>query len=172
MDYPEEIRTGDILGVEGTSFLAKAIQWFQRLADKPSAHINHVALFWWINGRLYVIEAGIKGITFLQFEHYLKGKSTLYHIRYQGELDYFEEKAMENLFEKYQNRKYSFISLFKYQIVYKLTGWFTGNKNPKKMICEAFVQRVWNDLKGYFPEWYKGNISAIYYNEHFKTSLL
>ena len=167
----ENIRTGDILGVQGVSFLARAIQKFQALQDKESAHINHLGVFWWINGRLFVIEAEAKGITFINFNHYLEGDSKLFLFRYKGALTRGETRKFEDRFEAYQNHGYKFISLFKYQIVYKLTGWWTGGKgNGKRMICEGFAQRVWQDVKGLFPEWYKGDIAKVYHNENFKIS--
>lgn len=161
------IQTGDILGVEGTSFLARAIQKFQALSNKESAHINHTGIFWWINGRLFVIEAAEKGVTFTNFNKYLKSKSKLYHFKHIPTLTDGDKIMMEDLFIKYQDNKYNYMNLFKYQIVYKLTGWWTGTKSKRKMVCHSFTQRVWDELKDIFPDWAKADVSRVYFSMYF-----
>jgi hypothetical protein len=51
-----EIKTGDCLLVSSYSFIAKAIQLFQK------NKYNHAAIFVWIEGKLFVSEADKYGI--------------------------------------------------------------------------------------------------------------
>ena len=162
------IQTGDILGVEGVSFLARAIQKFQSLSNKESAHINHTGIFWWINRRLFVIEAAEKGITITNFDKYLKSKSKLYRFRYIGGSQKNYEKQLEDIFFENQNFRYEYLSLFKYQIIRTLFGKWTGGKTSKKMVCHEWTQKAWNEVRGIFPEWYKGDVSKIYHSMLFQ----
>ena len=166
-----EIKSGDGLGVEGVSILAKGIQKFQALQDKQSAHINHSATFWWVNGRLAIYEATfVKGIraavTWNWFDDYLKSDAKLFVFKLKEPLTEDEIKKLEDVFQKYNAYKYPRIALFREHILRVLTGWWTGGKSDKNFVCHEFRQKCMNEVRGWYPKWYVGNVADEYHSEH------
>jgi len=60
------------------------------------------------------------------------------------------------------------LSLFKYQIIRTLFGKWTGGKTGRAMVCHEWTQKAWNEVRGIFPEWYKGDVSKIYHSMLFQ----
>ena len=72
------VKTGDILLVSSYSWLSQAIQFFQRIGHKrEGSKYNHAAVFCWLDGCLYVIEADQYGIAITDFKKYLNTKDKL-----------------------------------------------------------------------------------------------
>jgi hypothetical protein len=57
LDARRLIQSGDVVGVEGNSFGASITRTVQRLAGfGECAKTTHVAMAWWLEGRLYLVE--------------------------------------------------------------------------------------------------------------------
>lgn len=152
---PAVIRTGDTLLVSGKSLLAQTIQEFQK------CKWNHAGMFVWLNGRLYIVEASMKGIVITLFKNYedragiglLIMRPSPLHLRIDAE-------AYINFVLPYVGHtNYGFFDLLIAQAVRYATKkkiWIGSKKDPKKhhFICGEFVAFVYNHFNQYaFPDW-------------------
>lgn len=168
------MKTGDILLVSGKSDMAKAIQKFQSLEDKEAAKWNHAGGILVTNAGVYVVEASYiqqrktkAAIVSTPIEHYMNGDYELLLLEHDRP-DLCD--LIEKQYHKYFGTPYGYSHLTYIQIIQKLTGRFLGRKEntDKRFICIEFVQTVWHNVTGWFPEHYKGNIKDVYRSEHFK----
>lgn len=167
------MKTGDILLFSGTSELAETIQKFQSFEDEQSAKYNHSGIIYISNYCIYVIEA-----SYIQ-QHKIKAAVVITklveYLQTNCEILLLESKEqnydaiLEKELFKYVGTPYDYKNLTLYQIVLKLTGFFLGPKykSDKKFICHEFTQTVWHNVKGCFPNYYKGSVKDIFNSNHF-----
>lgn len=155
----EEIKTGDILLVHGTSDLADIIEDFQSIEDKEFGKWTHAGLFLRINGELYVCEADKLGICLTPFRAYTDAGKELMIGRY---IIHYTEDYSKQLIDfclpycghaKYnkwglvqQAWKYIKKIFDKYAKIYV-------KPNNTKFMCGEWVAYVYNWLFGEFSNW-------------------
>lgn len=85
MDY-KDIKTGDLLFLQGTTGLAKQIQKAQLQNGNVYYQLNHVGRFLWLNGILCVAEEDYPGVYDINVfdDEYVKSKATVYVGRVRG----------------------------------------------------------------------------------------
>lgn len=152
-----QIKTGDCLLVSSCSFLAKAIQWFER------CEYNHAGMFYWCYDTLMVIEAEKEGVIMTPFLDYINkddyklGKIKLLLLRPEFDVDGSEYgKFMLPYLGK---TRYGFFNLLLAQSIRFLTAgriWIgPSGKNKKRFICGEWVAFVYSRFNPYFHEWYR-----------------
>jgi hypothetical protein len=151
--FPEGIKTGDCLLVSGTSFLAHAIQTFEGIKW------NHAAVFVWIDGDLYVVEAAMKGIMLTLFSEYTKDK-TLGLLIMKPQFPMPDEITLSKFMLPYvSHTDYGFLNLLFYQAIRFLTKkklWLGGKKDPMthNFICGEWAAFVYNHYNPtLFDDW-------------------
>lgn len=97
-DIRESIRTGDVIGVEGISFGASITRAVQKLGRQGDAsNITHIAIAYWIGGRLFVMEMdGKYNVLRPLSQHAQECKLHIYDCPSDREL-------VEGLFDKYMS---------------------------------------------------------------------
>lgn len=158
------IKTGDTLLVGGHSFLAKAIQDFEK------CKWNHAGMFYWCYDELMVAEAEKPGVVLTPFSEYIKGKSHLLICKPDFAVDGIEYGKF--ILPKLGKTRYGFFNLLIAQPIKFLTNgriWIgSDNQNPKRFICGQFVEYIYNHFNpDLFPNWLRDAPSDIYANSHF-----
>lgn len=169
-----QFSTGDWIGVEGTTTLARGIQKFQKISDKKSGHLNHSMRFWWLNNRPKVVEATFvrklrAAVNFSSFEYYLESDAKLYLFKLKEPLTEAEKIQFDDLFEEAEARKYPRITLFREHIMRVLTGIWTWNKSDKDFVCHELSQWFMFKLRGWFPKWYRGDVADEYHSNYYEA---
>lgn len=167
---PNDIKTGDNLLVSSYSLLARLIHFFQRIWSKKGYEYNHSAMFMWIYGILYVIEADKMGIVPTKYDDYLKSKKKLLLLRPMFPVS---GKQYGQFMLNYIGRaKYDFYTLFVVFPVYYITFGFVWigakSENGKKFNCggwSAFVYQNFNE--GMFPNPQKISPVDLFNNPNF-----
>ena len=168
INNPEQISTGDYLLVGGTSFLAKAIRYFEK------CKWNHAGMFYYIYGQLYVVEMDKPGLVLTAFSEYIKGKSNLLIGKPKFAVDGVEYGKY--ILPKLGKTRYGFFNLLIAQPIKFLTGkrvWLGSNDdNPKRMICGEFVEMVYHYFNpDLFVNWKTDAPSDIFTDTHFDQYL-
>ena len=169
------MKTGNILLVHSNTKQSKIIQKFQKREDEEAGFYNHSGIIYEGKGGFYVVEESyIKGrkikaaAVFTPMNKYLKGNYELMLLKYKGDID---EGEFEKILFDYVGIPYDYNNLLRLQVVRLIHGWWLGTKKKKawkKMVCHEFTQKIWNDYKGFFPEYYKADVSKIYRNINFE----
>lgn len=167
------MKTGDIILVHSTSKLARIIQKFQMRKDKEAGYYNHSGLVWVDESGTYVVEMAevrkrkVRANTvFTPIDEY--GGRELLLLTPIGPIDTIEFKR---IVYDYVGTPYDYNNLLRHQVVRLLTGVWIGRKKKKadkRMVCHEFVQKIWDDYSGIFPEWNQAKVSNIYHSTHFK----
>lgn len=176
---PDSLRSGDIIMVRSSHKRAQFIHALQSVRDSTqSAYFNHSGLLYKGIDGWYVAEIGfqqnLSGVkrslnaTFVlvSLENYLTGE---FELKFITPKDPVNDTVFEQALFKYLGTDYDYRSMLLHQPLYKLTGIWIGSKGKQgdKMICNELTMAVWNDLRGYFPEWSKGDIRDIFYSYYF-----
>jgi hypothetical protein len=164
-----EIKTGDNLLVSSSSFLAKAIQFFQR------NRWNHSAMCWWAYDELFVIEADSNGIAITKMQDYLNSNKSLMILKPKFNIDGSELGKF--MLPKCGKIKYDKFNLLVDQPVRFVTGgvWIgkKGNNATKRFICGEWVAYCYNYFnKEIFKNWYEIAPVDIYNDLNFEHFLL
>lgn len=166
------LKTGDVLLVDGTSWLAKKIQWFQK------CKYNHAGLIVMIGDEWYVSEeAKITGICFTPLTEYqnklnIKGYNVMIK-RLRQELSLSQMVQIQELSAIYCNSgHYDFIGTFlraPLRYLGKALGkdWDTQPNHKKKETfrCSAWVMFALNKVTGLFHNWNDYDPADIYYED-------
>lgn len=169
------MKTGDIILFSGKSKQAIAIQKFQKLQDIPSGKWNHSGLLYISgSGVKYVIEANYiqqrklkAAVVMTPLDHYMNSDYELMLLSHKHEV-------MTHLLEvemfKYIGTPYSYLQLVIFQPIEKVFNKWLGRKNKadKRLICHEYSMTVWNNLLGYFPEGYQGNVKDMWNSDKFE----
>jgi hypothetical protein len=160
------IKTGDTLLTSGTKFLAEAIQTFEK------CKWNHDAMFVWINGVLYVVEACMKGIILTRFSDYTSSNNGLLIMKPKFVMP--SEGDILNFTLPYVGHtNYGFFNLIVAQAFRFLTKkklWIGPKKDPMthNFICGEFVGFVYNNFdQKLFDDWNKIAPSDIFESDFF-----
>jgi len=169
------MKTGDVLLVHGTSKLSKIIQKFQMRKDAAAGYWNHSGIIWVDKSGTYVVEmAEVKGYkfrgstVFTPINEYFESDREILLLEYKGEID---EVAFRKIVYDYIGIPYDYVNLIWHQPLRILKGIWRGrsvDKAWKKMVCHEFVQKVWHEYKGIFPNWNKAMISEEFHSDKFK----
>ena len=186
-----QIQTGDIVGVIGKRWLSKKIQQFQYLADPESGSVNHLFL-------IYVDKFGTEWAYEADFLKDFKLKAAVKPKKFQEYLDadvglilfrpYFpvDEKKFYDCMQKHVGKPYDYKNLLGDQIILKLSQW-VGRKigkpdfeiwlgrnarSTKRLVCHEYVQLVYNEYNGMFPDHKRAKVSAVYHNINFQKITL
>jgi len=170
-----DIKDFDIILVSSGSFLGNAIQ------DFTDSNINHVGIFVWLEGKLYVSEAERKGLQLVPFSEYLDNEKYKEFFLARLPHENISKEKKRNLkhfiLKETKNHSYDFMTLFVYQpikqISRKLFGravWL-GKKDRKakiRFVCSEWVAYVYNVFFNEFPEWYLTDPAEVKNSELFK----
>lgn len=163
----EEIKTGDILVVHGSWTLAKIIQ------RVTNSHWNHVGIFIWIEGELFVVEAEKHGIQLTKWDgkKYNSGNASDRTVVIMSPKKKKNPKEITNFMLPFVGvRGYDFYSLIWHLILAKTNKWL-GKKEYKatnRFTCSEFASYVYHNVYGFFNEWWKmspGNVYELHKDE-------
>jgi hypothetical protein len=127
------IQTGDIIGVEGTSFMSKVTQLVQRIGRQgEDSAVTHVGIAWWLEDRLYIVEMdGKYNVLRPLSQHAFVApiriwKCPVNRLRLINQFAYWTSRTIH----------YSITDLFK--IGFRL--WFGGRRSEDEdLVCSSFV---------------------------------
>ena len=160
--------------MSGKDGQARTIQKFQKKADKLSGKYNHSGIIVFTPHGAYVAEQSyIKGrklkaaSVLTPVDKYLKGDYELLFLEPRGPVD---EAKMEQIILSHLGIPYDYWSLIHDQVIRTLNKIWVGRKKNawKKMVCHEFVQYMWNQYSGIFPDYYKGDVSKLFHSPDFK----
>jgi hypothetical protein len=145
-----EIKTGDIGLVQNSTFLAKAIQFFQGLVDKKEGKkYNHAFVFMILYDEIFVVEADKYGIAITPFKEYLDDKKikSVIGLRLKDN-EIGAEGAIKFMLPYVGHTPYDYINLFIYQPIKFLTGKWIGREtdNGHVFICGVWGAYFINNL--------------------------
>lgn len=158
----KDIKTGDLLFLEGKTWLAKQIVKAQKAAGFKLFKLNHTGYFIWMNGVLCVAEEDFPGYFDInEFnEEYIKTKSNVYH-GYIGELSDEQLVQLNKDTLKYamsDRPNYAYLDILSFRLFATTKKWFgrgiwIGRKKNKKnkftcsQITCKFVQDYYNIMR-------------------------
>jgi hypothetical protein len=154
----------DIVFLQSKGFIPSIIRKLTK------CEYNHVGIIHFYEGDLYVFEAVSKGFiptsTFedWKLEKDLKGEKWCV-ITPKKENNEWDRKVRCLRIKELVGKKYEFISLLFYQLIYQISKKWIGTKNTKRVICSEAVAYVYRD---YFPNYFKADPQDIYDSEEFK----
>jgi len=140
----KDIKTGDLLFLQGTTGLAMQIQNAQLQNSNLYYQLNHVGRFLWLNGILCIAEEDYPGVYDINIfnDEYVKSKSTVFLGRVKGK-ELTEEKKMElvkaSLTRASQDRltNYAYLDILAFKVnslsvkFFKKDFWIGRKKNKK-----------------------------------------
>ena len=135
----DELKTGDVLHCRGNSWLSKAIRWATK------SNINHTALFIWIWGEPYIIDAQDNGVNVKPFQDWVD-KYKYNFIIQRRPRPIAEKKIAVKAMSKVGLTAYDFEGLIIKQPIELLTGKWNkkpANHEQDKMYCSEFVSWVY-----------------------------
>jgi uncharacterized protein YycO len=129
----KELKTGDVLICQGSSWTSKVIQWF--IKGWPS-HAGIIIECW---GQPYVVDAQANGVNPKPFDAWMKEYN--YKVRVLRTNKDFDSKALSiKAFSRVGLTGYDYISLLLKSPWYWLTGRWKKVKNSEdKMYCSEYV---------------------------------
>jgi hypothetical protein len=172
---PLQIQPIDTLLVGGTSFLAHAIQDFEKCSWNHAGmfvriekDFDYVGII--IKAGLYVAEMTAKGLVLTEFQEYIDGKSNLLICRPKFPVNV--EEYYNYIYPKLFKEKYGFFNLLVAQPIKFLTNhriWLGSNDdNPKRLICGEFCEMTYNHFNpDIFPDWKWSAPSDIFKSDLF-----
>lgn len=150
----EDIKTGDVLLVATKSWLGRVIR------KVTKAKWSHAAIFVWLWGELFVIEAEKHGIQLTKWSDpkYNSGNPKKRTLLYLTPIKEVNEKEMAMMMLPHVGvNSYDYIGLLD-QLIYQYTGKWIGRKSNghNKFYCSEFVAYIYHKLdKDYFPKWWE-----------------
>lgn len=170
------MKTGDIIFIKGHSKRAELIRDFQSKRDPEAGQWNHTGILLKTRYGVYVVEAAeVEGrklkaaIVVTPLWSYVDQVKE-WKIK-EAAFDY-SEFDMEQILLKYVGVPYDYRNLLGDQVIRTLTGWYPGRKDLnawKRMTCHEFTMKAWDEMRGIFPEYYKGDIETIYHSDYFRN---
>ena len=167
------MKTGDILLVHSQSWLAKIIQKFQMKKDPEAGYWNHSGIIFVDSSGVYVVEAAeIEGykvksaVVITPLHEYTNSERELLLLSANKE----PSERFKRIMFKYVGIPYDYKNLVWDQVWRLLKGVWRGRdkeKAWKRMVCHEYVQKVWNEYNGIFPEWNKAMVSEEYHSKDF-----
>lgn len=171
------MKTGDILLVHSESKLAKIIQKFQMKKDPKAGYWNHSGIIevaaWGVYVREMAEAPGRKvwaSTVCTPIEDYINSERELLLLTPKVEIDEDGYNNFMRIVYKYTGTPYDYGNLAFHQIVRLLTGKWIGKKKAeasKSMVCHEYVQKIWDEYAGIFPEWNRAKVSNIYHSKYF-----
>jgi len=162
----DNFKTGDVLHCRGKSLLSKTIRWATR------SEINHTAIFIWIWGEAYIIDAQDNGVNVKPLKNWIDEYDYGFVVqRSKTPLD--EKRIAVKAMSKVGLTAYDFEGLIVKQPIELLTGkWRKKRKKGEddKMYCSEFVAWVYGLEDSYrtsphdFLEYCKKNNFETVYN--------
>ena len=157
----------DIIFLKSNGFIPKAIRYFTK------CEYNHVGIIHMYQGELYVFEAVSKGfiptstLEDWKLEKEVKGEKWCI-ISPNIRVTAIEKIKKSNRIKELTGKKYEFVSLLFYQLIYQISKKWIGSKNNNRVICSEAVAYVYKEC---FEDWYKTDPQDIYDSPSFtKTS--
>lgn len=170
-----DIKDFDLILVSSGNFLGNAIQ------DFIDSNINHVGIFVWLEGKLYISEAERKGLQLVPFSEYVNNKKykSFFLARLRNENISKEKKQNLKHFilRETKNHSYDFMTLLFYQPIKQITrklfkqSIWLGQKTRKanrRFTCSEWAAYVYNVFFSKFPKWYLTDPAEIKKSEIFK----
>lgn len=180
----KQIRTGDILLVQGFTTQAKLIQGFQIKDHIPSGAYNHSGILEvsrfhiWVNEETQVPN-GRKGHRPFKaasvpthLDHYLKGNYNLLLLQPFAPI---HEDTMEAIIRNNLGIPYDYWLLLHDKPMQIQLKKFLGRKKgtEKRMVCHEFTMECWNDYAEFygwdvmFPSSYQANVKDMFEHSFF-----
>ncbi len=134
-----ELKTGDVLHCRGKKLISKLIRWATK------SQINHTALFIWIWGEPYIIDAQDNGVNVKPFDSWVKEYGYDYIVMRKPKA-IAEKKIATKAMSKVGLTAYDFEGLLLKQPIELITGkWHKkpSNHEQDKMYCSEFVSWVY-----------------------------
>ncbi len=161
MKTKTKLEEGSILLFSSKSFIARAIQFFQR------NKYNHAGLLIKLFNEWYVAESEAKGLVLNRLSDRLHNNKVLMLI------PNFETKPAEitrTVVPMVGKHRYDFFSLLFFQMIYTVTGWFNrpvwigrrGNAAGKRLYCSEICALVYFIVYGVMEKWWKYNPAMLY----------
>ena len=141
----DELKTGDVLHCRGKSLLSKIIRWATK------SEINHTALFIWIWGEPYIIDAQDNGVNVKHFKEWTKEYEYNYIIQRRPK-QIAEKKLATKALSKVGTTAYDFEGLIIKQPIELITGKWNKksfNHEQDKMYCSEYVAWVYGVEESY-----------------------
>lgn len=137
-DIRDKIANGDILGVSCKGFFWSLVKFAQRASGLGKfAHITHVGVAWWVNGRLYSVEMdGAHNVLRPVSQHIAEGSS----------LAVFRSPVTQDAMQAQYDRatsepiQYDYIDLLRIglRLLFRTS---TGTDSNGEMVCSTFASR-------------------------------
>ncbi|MFA6923599.1 MAG: hypothetical protein WC223_05025 [Bacteroidales bacterium] len=173
----QDIKTGMVMLVQGKSFLAKLIAFFQRalaIYNKKDAKLTHAGIFQWFTYKgvydLYVVESLKDGIKATPFDKYISEGRILYIGTFK--FGVWDDKKMNDLIELnnqfIDKTHYNKDGLLREALrctIFRITGidiYLPDDDMLQDWMCGQFVMFDYQILYGVFSEWLKGTPIEIY----------
>jgi hypothetical protein len=148
--------TGDVILVKGTSWIARAIQFFMNIYRHLRGYgdiqiYNHAAMFVEIFGEIYVAEALGKGVTIAPYKDTYLGKDNYIILEPVVPITPKEKDLLllAALKSSFRVTRYDFSNFF-FQIILIFTGkWYgrKGKKAERRLYCSEAVATWWSKIR-------------------------
>lgn len=159
--------------VHSNSWLANIIQKFQMRKDPLAGYWNHSGIIFTHSSGTYVVEAAeVEGykirsaVIFTPIEEYLNSDKELLLLSAKNP----PGEKFSQIMLKYVGIPYDYKNLVWDQVWRLVAGIWRGRDKErawKRMVCHEFVQKVWNEYIGIFPDWHKAMISEEFHSTYF-----
>ena len=138
-----QIATGDIVGVKTRTPGGAITRTVQRLGGLPHYHVTHIALAYWLGGRLFAVEESVGGNRFVPMSQYAPSGLVVCD-RIPGTDIERLPAAIDRATESHV--PYSYLDLVAIGIRVLLGRWFNtqrlGNDGGAELVCSVFAPRV------------------------------
>ena len=162
----EELKTGDIILVGGTSWLNK------RIKKITKSRYSHIGIIYRAYDEILVVEQdrtgfGGAGLICTNINNYFNGK---YDILLRRPNFYVDGSEYGKEFLKDLGRfRYSYFDLIVAQPILQLTGrWIGGTTmNDGRTVCSGYVAYIFDKFEKLYPKWYKMTPAQFENDENF-----
>jgi hypothetical protein len=139
-DIRSEIKTGDIVGIEGTSFASSITRFVQKLGRQgKQSNITHIAIAYWIGENLFVLEMDGKYNVIRPLS--VHATATKVHI-WECPVD---RKTIEGLFNKYMSKTIHYSMLDNFKTGLRLIFGIKQKDTDSSTNCSIFAFDVLRD---------------------------
>lgn len=139
----KEIKNGDLILYSGSSFLAKAIQYFDK------AYYNHIGVVWKVEeaDRLLTLDMWAEGLTCEPLSKRMEGYKDFCILRPKANKEIIDDAVNKLLtFWEGHNVKYDSLLLLRIALIKKTGVDLTGLSDKDKFICSEFARAYTNEL--------------------------